>query len=120
MEDESGVLPIAECRLGSRKEVRSRIYYVPSDLRATILDLPNVNITMKKSVLFLITALIGIAFLTSCAEKQGTTATSTTAAATAQASPSPSPARKKKAATKKKAAETEASPTESPSPAPTP
>ena len=63
---------------------------------------------MKKSVLFLITALIGIAFFTSCAEKQGTTATSTTAAAATKASPSPSPARKKKAATKKKAAETEA------------
>ena len=113
-------LRIADCGLGSRKEVRSRIYCVLSDLRATILDLPNVNITMKTSVLFVITALIGMAFFTSCAEKQGTTATSTTAAAATKASPSPSPARKKKAATKKKAAETEASPTESPSPAPTP
>ena len=114
--------PVAErgLRISEKRADRRRIYYLPSDLQATIPDPPNVNITMKKSVLFLITALIGIAFFTSCAEKQGTTATSTTAAAATKASPSPSPARKKKAATKKKAAETEASPTESPSPAPTP
>jgi hypothetical protein len=122
MEGENAVYPIAERGfvLGEEKEGRRRIYYLPSDLRATNLDFPNVNITMKKSVLFLITALIGIAFITSCAEKQGTTATSTTAAATTKPSRSPSPAPKKKASTKKKAPATEASPSESASPAPTP
>jgi hypothetical protein len=79
------------------------------------------NSTMKRSVLTLITVLIGAAFIVSCTQ-QGTTATSTTGAATAKVSPSPSPAKKKKTTTKKKAAETEASPSpsESASPAPTP
>jgi hypothetical protein len=77
---------------------------------------------MKKPVLSLITVLVGIAFIASCApQQQGTTATSTTAAATK--SPSPSPTRKKKATTKKKAAETEESPSPAEgaaSPSPTP
>jgi len=77
---------------------------------------------MKKSVLSLITALIGIAFIASCAPQHGTTATSTTAAATK--SPSPSPTHKKRATTKKKKApEAEASPSPAEgaaSPSPTP
>src|SRR5205807_3186239 len=64
---------------------------------------PKLNKHMKKSVLSLITVLIGIAFIASCAPQQGgTTATSTTAAATK--SPSPSPTHKKRATTKKKKA----------------
>ena len=83
---------------------------------------PKLNKHMKKSVLSLITVLIGIAFIASCAPQQGTTATSTTAAATK--SPSPSPTKKKRAATKKKKTpETEASPSPAEgaaSPSPTP
>jgi len=84
---------------------------------------PKLNKHMKKSVLSLITVLIGIAFIASCAPQQGgTTATSTTAAATK--SPSPSPTHKKRATTKKKKApETEASPSPAEgaaSPSPTP
>jgi len=83
---------------------------------------PKLNKHMKKSVLSLITVLIGIAFIASCAPQQGTTATSTTAAATK--SPSPSQTKKKRATTKKKKApETEASPSpaeEAASPSPTP
>jgi cytoskeletal protein RodZ len=107
MKGESVAFPIAEC--GSMKRTKSESQIIACHLIAA-------------EVLFLITALIGIAFFTSCAEKKETTATSTTAAATTKASPSPSPARKKKAATKKKAADTEASPSpsESASPAPTP
>jgi hypothetical protein len=101
MKGESVAFPIAEC--GSMKRTKSESQIIACHLIAA-------------EVLFLITALIGIAFFTSCAEKKETTATST---ATTKASPSPSP-RKKKAETKKKAAETEASPSESPSPAPTP
>ena len=80
------------------------------------------TVTMKKSVLMLITVLIGAAFIVSCA-KQETGATSTTAAATAKVSPTPSPAHKRKtAAKKKKAAGAEESPSPSgeSSPAPTP
>jgi hypothetical protein len=95
------------------------IYCLRSFLRLGILQLLYLNYNpMKKSVLSLITALIGIAFVVSCTQQQGTTATSTTAATT-KASPSPSP-HKKKATAKKKAPETEASPSESASPSPTP
>jgi hypothetical protein len=82
---------------------------------------PKLNKHMKKSVLSLITVLIGIAFIASCAPQQGTTATSTTAAATK--SPSPSPKKKKATTKKKKAPETEASPSPAEgaaSPSPTP
>jgi hypothetical protein len=66
---------------------------------------------MKKYVLSLITVLIGVAFIASCAQKQETATTSTTAtAATTKASPSPSPHKKKATTKKKAAAETEASP----------
>jgi cytoskeletal protein RodZ len=106
-------------RIDETNEVGKSDLCLSSDLQLNILERLTSETPMKTSVLFLITALIGIAFFTSCAEKKETTVTSTTAAATTKASPSPSP-RKKKAATKKKAAETEASPSESPSPAPTP
>jgi hypothetical protein len=83
---------------------------------------PKLNKHMKKSVLSLITVLIGIAFIASCAPQQGgTTATSTTAAATK--SPSPSPKKKKATTKKKEAPETEASPSPAEgaaSPSPTP
>ena len=92
------------------------IYCLRSFLQLDILKLLYLNYNpMKKSVLSLITALIGVAFVVSCTQKQET-ATSTTAATT-KASPSPSP-HKKRATAKKKAPATEASPSESPSPTP--
>ncbi len=94
------------------------IYFLPSGGQPNILRHSNLNYNpMKKSVLSLITALIGVAFVVSCTQKQET-ATSTTAATT-KASPSPSP-HKKRATAKKKAPATEASPSESASPSPTP
>lgn len=97
------------------------LFILPFNGRPNILQLFNLTVTMKKSVLTFITVLIGAALIVSCTQ-QGTTATSTTGAATAKVSPTPSPAKKKRTAAKKKAAETEASPSpsEGSSPAPTP
>jgi cytoskeletal protein RodZ len=94
-------------------------YFLASKLRNGILDPLTLTTSMKKSVLSLITILIGLAFIVSCTQ-QGTTGTSTTAATAA--SPSPSPTKKKKSTTKKKAT-TEASPSPAEggaSPSPTP
>jgi hypothetical protein len=67
---------------------------------------------MKKYIVVLISALIGVAFVASCTQQQGTTATTAPAAA----KPTPTPPRKHKAA-KKTPPKTEGA-TESPSPSP--
>jgi len=106
-------------RKGKKSEVRGREREVAILLLAIYSAAAHSGVvihTMKKIVLSLITALIGIAFVASCTQQQGTTATSTTAATT-KASPSPSP-HKKRTTAKKKAPATEASPSESPSPTP--
>jgi len=68
---------------------------------------------MKKYIVVLISALIGVAFVASCTQQHGTTATTTAPAA---AKPTPTPPRKHKAA-KKTPPKTEGA-TESPSPSP--
>src|SRR5213592_1147852 len=104
-------------RKGKKSEVRGREREVAILLLAIDSAAAHSGVvihTMKKIVLSLITALIGIAFVASCTKQQGTTATT---AATTKASPSPSP-HKKRTTAKKKAPATEASPSESPSPTP--